>query len=111
MTSTYFVTYRRDQPRETQIENASIAFYYMPWLTIEGLLDGMDLYNDALVAYAKAHDVPVIDDRVSIPGDSAHFADWAHFTDAGAEQMGQRFARFIEERSLLGQALERARAN
>ena len=40
------------QPRETQIDNASIAFYYMPWMTIDGLLDGMDLYNSASCGYA-----------------------------------------------------------
>ena len=81
----------------------------MPWLTIDGLLDGMDLYNDALVAFADEHGVPVINDRSSIPGDSQHFVDWAHFSDAGAERMAQRFAGFIGERGLLMEALERAR--
>jgi hypothetical protein len=105
--STYFVKFRRSQPRETQIENASISFFYMPWMTIEGLLDGMDLYNNALVSYAKSHNVPVIDDRESIPGDSTYFADWAHFTDQGAALMGKRFATFIEENKLISSSTSR----
>jgi lysophospholipase L1-like esterase len=106
--STFFVKFRRAQPRETQIENASVVFFYMPWMTIDGLLDGFDMYNNALVGYAGTHHVPVIDDRDSIPGDSAHFADWAHFTDQGAAAMGRRFAGFIEQNKLLQAAIDRA---
>jgi lysophospholipase L1-like esterase len=105
--STFFVKYRRDQPKDVAVRNASISFYYMPWMTIEGLFEGIDLYNDALVQFARAHDVAVIDDRTSIPGDDQHFADWAHFADAGAAAMGERMARFLEDRGLIRQAIER----
>lgn len=44
-----FVTYRRTQPRETQLDSATIAFYYIPWSTIDGLFDGIALYNQALL--------------------------------------------------------------
>jgi lysophospholipase L1-like esterase len=106
--STFFVKYRRSQPRETQIANASVAFFYMPWLTVEGLLDGIDLYNDAIVDFGRRRGVPIVEDRDSIPGDGVHFADWAHFTDQGAVLMAQRFARFIEEQGTLAPAIARA---
>lgn len=105
--STFFVKYRRSQSRATQIRNASISFYYMPWMTIDGLLQGIDLYNDAVVGYAESHGVPVVADRDSIPGDDRHFADWAHFADEGAAAMGDRFARFLDERGLIRDAIER----
>jgi lysophospholipase L1-like esterase len=105
--STFFVKYRRNQSRATQIRNASISFYYMPWMTIDDLLRGIDLYNDAVVGYAESHGVPVVADRDSIPGDDQHFADWAHFADEGAAAMGARFARFLEERGLVRDAIGR----
>jgi lysophospholipase L1-like esterase len=111
VTSTFFVKYRRDQSRETQLRNASIAFYYMPWMTIEGLLDGIDLYNDAIVRYAKSRGIPVVDDRDSIPGDDEHFADWAHFNDAGAALMGRRFAGFLQETGLIQKLVDKNRTS
>jgi hypothetical protein len=105
--STFLVKYRRDQPRATQTANASIAFFYMPWLTIEGLLDGTDLYNEALVDYAASRNVPLVDDRDAVPGDDRHFADWAHFADEGTLKQAQRFARFLEDERIVQRAIER----
>lgn len=99
--SCFLTKYRRDEPRETQIADADVAFFYMPWMTIDGLLNGMDLYNDAIVRFARSRQIPVIEDRTSVPGDAIHFADFAHMTDAGCEAMAQRFARFIEEQKIL----------
>jgi lysophospholipase L1-like esterase len=106
--STFFMKYRRDQPPDVQSRNAAVVFFYMPWMTMDGLLRGIDLYNDAIVNYAHAHGVPVIDDRDSIPGDDRHFADWTHFADAGAAAMGQRVARFLEQEGLLRAAIANA---
>jgi lysophospholipase L1-like esterase len=107
--STFFVKYRRSQPRATQIDNASVAFFYMPWLSIDGLLDGVDLYNDAIVDFGKRRGVPVVEDREAIPGDSVHFVDWAHFASPGTALMARRIARFIEERRLISTLIERGR--
>jgi len=109
--STFFVKYRRGQPRDVQMHNASGVFYYMPWMKLEHLLDGIDQYNDAIVKYADSHGVSVIDDRDSIPGDDEHFADWVHFADAGAAAMGERFARFIDGHELLRPAIAKAAGN
>jgi lysophospholipase L1-like esterase len=105
--STFIVKYRRDQPRATQIENASVAFFYMPWMTIDHLLDGIDLYNKALLEFAQAQGVPIVDDRESVPGDERHFVDWAHFSGEGTAKMAQRFARFLEEQGLMRKLIAR----
>jgi lysophospholipase L1-like esterase len=108
--STYLVKYRRDQDRNTQIANADVAFYYMPWMTIEALVDGIDAYNDAIIEYAKAHGLPVVEDCDSIPADSDHFADCMHLTDAGCSAMASRFADYLARSGLIDQAIEKAKS-
>src|SRR6185503_16030554 len=36
--STFIVKFRRNQPREIQLANADVEFYYMPWMSIDGML-------------------------------------------------------------------------
>ncbi|HEX5068651.1 MAG TPA: SGNH/GDSL hydrolase family protein [Vicinamibacterales bacterium] len=94
--STFIVKYRHDQDRAMQVANADVAFYYMPWMTMEGMLSAMDVYNQAILDYAGAHDVPVVDERNVIPADGNHFVDCMHLSVAGNEAMAQRFNRFIQ---------------
>ena len=93
--STFIVKYRRAQDRATQIANADVAFYYMPWMSIDGMLDAMDVYNQAIVDYATRQNLPVVDDRDSIPADAEHFTDCMHLADKGAEAMAERFVRYL----------------
>ena len=95
--STFIVKYRRDQDRATQIANADVAFYYMPWMSIDGMLDAMDVYNGAILEYGRRTGVPVVDDRTVIPPDAEHFTDCMHLADAGNTDMAERFARFLKD--------------
>jgi lysophospholipase L1-like esterase len=106
MLSTFLVKYRRNQDRRTQIANADVAFYYMPWMSIDGMLDAMDVYNAAILRYAREHGLPAVDDRDAVPPDPEHYSDCMHFRDAGAEAMADRFFRYIRSTG----TLERARA-
>ncbi len=108
--STFIVKYRRSQDRATQIKNADVAFYYMPWMNIDGMLDAMDLYNKAIVDYGQQARLPVVDDRDVVPADSEHFSDCMHLLDPGAEAMADRFARYLTQSGLLDTAIGRARA-
>ncbi len=99
--STFLAKYRRDQPRATQISNADVAFYYMPWMSIETLLDGLDLYNEAIIRLAHSKQIPVVEDRTSIPADDEHFADFVHLRDAGCTLMAERFANYFDEHDTL----------
>ena len=105
--STFVVKYRPEQERDEQIVNANVAFYYMPWMSIDLLLDAMKRYNDAIVDFAHARDVPVLTDTDSIPADDEHFADCMHLTDAGCRRMAQRFFEFLEGEGLTASLIEK----
>jgi lysophospholipase L1-like esterase len=107
--SCFLVKYRRDQDRATQIANADVSFYYMPWMTIDALLDAVDLYNDAIVRFGRQRGIFAIEDRTSLPPDSKHFADCIHFADEGCARMAERMARGLEESGYMGRLLSKAR--
>jgi hypothetical protein len=93
--STFVVKYRRNQDRETQVANADVAFFYMPWMSIDGMLDAMDVYNQAILDYGSRAHLYVVDDREAIPPDAADFSDCMHLLDKGAEAMADRFYRYL----------------
>jgi len=99
--STFVVKYRRDQDRATQIANADVAFYYMPWMSIDGMLDAMDVYNQAILDYAAEHQLFAIDDRFAVPADAEHFVDCMHLSTRGNAVMADRFARGLRASELL----------
>jgi lysophospholipase L1-like esterase len=105
--STFIVKYRRSQDRDTQLANADLAFYYMPWMTMDGLLSTFDLYNQAILDYGAKAGLDVIDNRDVIPPDSRHFADYMHLTDQGNAVMAERFRQGLKASRALEQALER----
>jgi hypothetical protein len=109
--STFIVKYRRSQDRPTQIKNADVAFYYMPWMSIDGMLDAMDTYNQAVLDYGRRTGVTVLDDREAVPADAEHFSDCMHLLDRGAAAMADRFARGIVSAGLLDRAVAKARGN
>jgi lysophospholipase L1-like esterase len=99
--STFVVKFRREQPRDTQMANARLAFYHMPWASMEDLIDVFDVYNSAIIGFASSRGIPVVTDVESIPADDEHFVDYMHFTDAGCEAMARRMGDFIEQKRLL----------
>lgn len=104
--STFLVKYRREQSRTEQLKNADVAFYYMPWMSIEALLDAMDLYNRAIVNLAHARGIPVVTERESIPADERHYVDCMHMTDAGSRRLAERFAQFLIDHRILEEMIE-----
>jgi GDSL-like lipase/acylhydrolase family protein len=108
--STFLPKYRRNQDRPTQVANADVAFYYMPWMSIDGMLDAMDVYNQAILDYGQRAHIPVVDDRDAVPADAVHYADCMHLTDAGADAMAQRFFRYLRNSGTLAHALAHAGA-
>jgi hypothetical protein len=100
--STFVVKYRRNQDRATQIANADVAFYYMPWMSIDGMLDAMDTYNNSIVEYGRQTGTPVVDDREAIPPDARHFTDCMHLADRGNDVMADRFLRGLAQAGVFG---------
>ena len=99
--STFVVKYRRDQDRATQIANADVAFYYMPWMSIEGMLQAMDVYNQAILDFARDKQLHAIDDRFAVPADAAHFVDCMHLSTLGNAVMANRFAHGLRSSGVL----------
>jgi lysophospholipase L1-like esterase len=107
--STFIVKFRRNQPRPTQLANADVEFYYMPWMSIDGMLDAMDTYNQAILDYAARNSLPVVDDREAVSPDAEHFSDAMHLLDKGAEAMADRFFKYLRTSNELQHAIAKAR--
>lgn len=88
--ATFSVQYRREQPPEQQVRAASTSLYYMPYMTVEGLLDSFDAYNAVIRDVAHSAGILLIDGEQQIPGDAVHFNDSVHFKDAGSKAMAAR---------------------
>lgn len=86
-----FSTHLRLEQSPDQRKRAAVsAFIYMPFMTLDGLLDGYARYNALIREVARAEDVLLIGGEDLIPGDPAHFVDTVHFTDQGSRAMAKR---------------------
>jgi lysophospholipase L1-like esterase len=83
---------RREQTPEQRLEAAESALYYMPYMSVEGLLEGYEAYNQAIREVARDTGALLVEGELDIPGDAAHFNDSVHFTDAGSAAMAKRVA-------------------
>jgi hypothetical protein len=81
---------RRDQSPDEQTRAAVTALYYMPYISIESLVQTYTDYNNAIRQVASASGVLLVAAEDSIPGDGEHFADSVHFTDKGSAMMARR---------------------
>lgn len=95
--ATFSVKMRRDQPPAEQLKNASSSLYYMPYMSIKGLLDGFDEYNRVIRQVAQETGAILIDGENEIPGDDAHFNDSVHFKDPGSAVMARRVAATLKQ--------------
>jgi lysophospholipase L1-like esterase len=98
--STFVAKIRPEQTREEQLANAGLSLFYMPWLSVDQLVGGLDLYNRAILDFGRENAVPVLADT-SIPPDSKHYVDGIHMTDSGCERMAERFCAHIEALGLI----------
>lgn len=94
---TFSVQLRREQTLEQQAEAAVTSLYYMPYMSLEGLLDGFASYNDAIRNVAAETGAILIGDENSIPGDSVNFVDSVHFTDIGSAHMAERVSSALTD--------------
>ncbi len=87
---------RRDQEPEVQRANCASSFFYMPYMSVEGVLAGIEAYNDVIRDVARASDSLLVEGAVTIPGDAQHFADSVHFLDAGCALQARRVVDALE---------------
>ncbi|NNF61550.1 MAG: hypothetical protein HKN06_09520 [Gammaproteobacteria bacterium] len=92
---TFSTHLRPDQTDKQQAAAAVTGLYYMPYMTITGLLQGFATYNETIRTVAQRLDLHLVDGENDIPGDPVHFADSVHFTDAGSKVMARRVAESL----------------
>ncbi len=66
-----------------------------------GMLDAAARLNDATRRVAAELRVPLADADVAVPKSSAYFADYVHYTDAGAERVAEAVLAALERGGLL----------
>ncbi len=107
--ATFSTQMRADQTPERLRDAAVTSLFYMPYMTLDNLLEGFAGYNRVITETARNTGVDLIADENAIPGDTEHFKDSVHFTDAGSRAMAERvlntmtaspaMAAFVERRS------------
>jgi lysophospholipase L1-like esterase len=93
--ATFSIHPRREQPAGQQLAALTSAIFYTPFVTPTTIIEGYERYNQIAREVARETGADLIEGEYDIPGDSAHFADTVHFTDAGSEAMAQRISRAL----------------
>lgn len=74
---------------------AVTALYYMPYMTIDGILQGYAEYNRAIRRVAADRGTLLIETEAAIPADAAYYTDSIHFTDTGSRAMAHHVSRTL----------------
>ncbi len=88
--ATYSQWVRRNQAPEDQLRACQSTIYYNPFMSVEGILKGVEEYNRVIRDVARETGVILVEGENNIPGDERHYNDSVHFKDAGAKIMAQR---------------------
>ena len=81
---------RREQSPEAQRAAAQTSLFWMPYMSLPGILDGFDAHNRVIREVAAATACVLVEGEDLIPDDDEHFTDSVHFTDAGCERQAGR---------------------
>ena len=87
---------RAGQNAEQRRAAAQTSLYYMPYMSIDGLLEGSEISNQVIRAVAREQGALLIGDENAIPGNSADYANSSHLTDAGSRAMARRVTAALE---------------
>lgn len=107
--ATFSPRLRRNQPRDEQVKAAVTSLYYMPYMTVDGLVDGFEEYNRVIRTVAAKTGALLIEGANRIPPDAEHYTDSVHFTDAGSRVMAARVSLALQQSPAL-RDLVRARS-
>lgn len=93
--ATFSYQIRAEQTPEQQLVASSSALYYMPFMTLNGLVEAYGRYNEIIADVAHETGSILIDVETAVPGASVHFNDTVHFADAGSLVMGQKVSETL----------------
>jgi lysophospholipase L1-like esterase len=100
---------RPEQSPQEQLRASNTSLYYMPYMSVQGILGGFEAYNGVIREVARETGAILIDGENSIPGDARYFIDSVHFTDAGSELMARRVFLKLSESPEFNELLESRR--
>jgi lysophospholipase L1-like esterase len=86
---------RHEQTESEQIRAANTALFFMPYMSIDGLLQARDEFNRVIREVGRRRGVVVIGGEEDIPGDRLHYVDTAHFTKEGSRRMAERVSQAL----------------
>lgn len=86
---------RRSQSVEQQKQAAVTALFYVPYMSLNNLVEAYESYNETIRKAASESGVELIEEEESIPSAAEYYADSVHFTDKGSRLMAQRVARAL----------------
>lgn len=95
------------QSAAEQREAAGTVLYYMPFMSIPGLIEGASAYRDAMVRAARRTGAEFVEAAAQVPKDAEHYADSAHLTVKGGELMAKAMAAELLARAGFRDALAR----
>jgi lysophospholipase L1-like esterase len=81
---------RAGQTPDVQRAAATTSLLWMPYMSLQGVLDGFDAYDRVIREVGAAEGVLLVEGEEQIPGDDEHFADSVHLTDAGCRLQADR---------------------
>ena len=93
--ATFAPRIRSGQSVEEQKQAAVSALYYMPFLTLDGLVAGFAEYNRVIRGVAAETGALLIEAENRIPADGLHYNDSVHFRDAGSRAMATRVSQAL----------------
>jgi amino acid adenylation domain-containing protein len=83
---------RSEQSRWQQIRASTSQVYFLPYLSIPGFLRIQRAQIELLQKVATGADCDFFDLSTAVPGDSHHYRDSSHFTDAGSRRFADAVA-------------------
>jgi hypothetical protein len=81
---------RAGQDRQVQQRAADTALYFMPFMSIPGLLTARQYHNEVIADVARVSNAILIEGHEQIPGTPVYYADANHFKPAGSRLMAIR---------------------
>ena len=88
---------RRGQSKSDQVAAAATDLFYMPYITIEGLLDIKEEYSRVVRRVGSDLHVPVIALRSTVPADKEYYRDSSHYTPLGSATAGRAIGEALRD--------------
>ncbi len=104
---TFARAFSADQPPATRAKLAATACYFNPQLSVDGLIDAYERYNDTIRHVAGDQGARLADADRTIPKAKAFYRDSIHFSPLGHQRMADLIAEQIH--ALPAQPLTQAR--